>query len=255
MTNGNNNASVSPRYKELMTGKTAREIIAILWILSFIIGLIPFFGWNRKPYSCKNNRSSGDNATAPGLTGGPGAGGDARQGCELLCFFESVVNMEYMVYFNFFICVLPPLFIMLGIYLKIFTVARKQMIEIELKSVGNGDSHHSLLQKEIRAAKSLSIIVGLFAICWLPVHILNCLTLFYHELEKPEYVMYIAIIMSHANSMFNPIIYAYRIQDFRNTFRKILEQHFLCRRDELYRSSNGSEHNRDQIHMTIDPLL
>lgn len=238
-----------------MTGKTAREIIAILWILSFIIGLIPFFGWNRKHQSCRSNRLSGDNATTAGLMEELRGGGDLLQSCKLLCFFESVVKMQYMVYFNFFVCVLPPLFIMLGIYLKIFTVARKQMIQMELKSVGNGDSHHGLLQKEIRAAKSLSIIVGLFAICWLPVHILNCLTLFYSELQKPPIVMYIAIIMSHANSAVNPIIYAYRIQDFRNTFRKILEQHFLCRRDELYRSSNGSRCNRDQIHMTIDPLL
>ncbi|XP_029704913.1 adenosine receptor A2b isoform X3 [Takifugu rubripes] len=242
------------RYKELMTGKTAREIIAILWILSFIIGLIPFFGWNRKHQSCRNNRPSGDNTTTTDLIEGL-RGEELLQSCELLCFFESVVNMQYMVYFNFFICVLPPLFIMLGIYLKIFTVAREQMIQIQLKSISNADSHHSLLQKEIRAAKSLSIIVGLFAICWLPVHILNCLTLFYNELKKPEIVMYIAIIMSHANSAVNPIIYAYRIQDFRNTFRKILAQHFLCHKEELYRNSNGSRRNRDQVHMTIDPLL
>ncbi|XP_031713168.1 adenosine receptor A2b isoform X1 [Anarrhichthys ocellatus] len=235
------------RYKELMTGKTAREIIAILWILSFVIGLIPFFGWNLKYTSCRNGSSGADNTTR--------VGGDLVQSCNLRCFFESVVDMHYMVYFNFFVCVLPPLLIMLGIYLKIFTVARKQLRQIELKCVGNGDSHHhGLLQKEIRVAKSLSIIVGLFAVCWLPVHILNCLTLFYEELHKPEIVMYVAIILSHANSAVNPVIYAYRIQDFRNTFRKILTQHVLCRREELYVSSNSSRSNREQITMTIDPL-
>ncbi|KAM9348253.1 adenosine receptor A2b [Symphorus nematophorus] len=245
------------RYKELMTGKTAREIIAILWILSFVIGLIPFFGWNLKFTSCRNSSSGADNTTDSGLMEEQRGGTeDLVQSCKLRCFFESVVDMHYMVYFNFFVCVLPPLLIMLGIYVKIFTVARKQLRQIELKCVGNGDSHHhSLLQREIRAAKSLSIIVGLFAVCWLPVHILNCLTLFYKGLKKPEVVMYVAIILSHANSAVNPIIYAYRIQDFRNTFRKILAQHFLCHREELYLSSNGSRRNRDQIHMTIDPLL
>lgn len=239
-----------------MTGKTAREIIAILWILSFVIGLIPFFGWNRKYMDDRNNSSRGDNTTSPCIVEGLRPEGDLLQSCNQRCFFESVVEMQYMVYFNFFVCVLPPLLIMLGIYLKIFTVARKQLRQIELKCVSNGDSHHhSLLQKEIRAAKSLSIIVGLFAICWLPVHILNCLTLFYSELHKSEVVMYVAIVLSHANSAVNPIIYAYRIKDFRNTFRKILARHFLCHKEELYRSSNGSRHNRDQIHMTIDPLL
>lgn len=246
------------RYKELMTGKRARKIIAILWILSFVIGLIPFLGWNLK--KCSNrptNSSSGEgNTTSFGPKDGLGAGGDFLRSCELQCLFESVVDMHYMVYFNFFVCVLLPLLIMLVIYLKIFTVARKQLRLIELKCVGNGDSqHHGLLQREIRAAKSLSIIVGLFAFCWLPVHILNCLTLFYEDMKKPPYVMYVAIILSHANSAVNPIIYAYRIQDFRNTFRKILTRHVLCRREELYLSSNSSRGNRDHIHMTIDPLL
>ncbi|KAK7165165.1 hypothetical protein R3I94_003515 [Phoxinus phoxinus] len=240
------------RYKELVTGKRAREIIAILWILSFIIGLIPFVGWNRKDLSCSRNESGSiQSGNSSDMTTG------FLQSCCLKCFFENVVDMSYMVYFNFFGCVLPPLLIMLGIYIKIFTVARKQLRQIELKcSVSNGENHHhGLLQREIRAAKSLSIIVGLFALCWLPVHILNCLTLFYSELEKPSFVMNTAIILSHANSAVNPIIYAYRIQEFRFTFRKILNRHFLCRRDELYRSSTGSSIHRDQITMTIDPLL
>ncbi|XP_019750779.1 adenosine receptor A2b [Hippocampus comes] len=245
------------RYKELMTGKTAREIIAILWILSFVIGLVPFFGWNVKDSSCRNvNSTGGDNSTNGQPDAGPKGGLLRPRSCELRCFFESVVDMEYMVYFNFFVCVLLPLLIMLGIYMKIFTVARMQLRQIELKCVSNGDNHHhGLMQREIRAAKSLSIIVGLFAICWLPVHILNCLTLFYKKLVKPDEVMYLAIILSHANSAVNPIIYAYRIQDFRNTFRKILERHVLCRKEELCVSSNGSRRTRDQIHMTIDPLL
>ncbi|KAL6463485.1 hypothetical protein MHYP_G00278760 [Metynnis hypsauchen] len=246
------------RYKELVTGKRAREIITILWILSFIIGLIPFAGWNKKGSACSrtyNECVPFENFTS---SNGEGLATDWGffQSCQLPCQFENVVDMRYMVYFNFFGCVLLPLLIMLGIYVKIFTVARKQLRQIELRStVGNGESHHhGLLQREIRAAKSLSFIVGLFALCWLPVHILNCLTLF-TKLNKPDFVMYVAIILSHANSAVNPIIYAYRIREFRHTFRKILARHFLCRRDEIYLSSNGSSRKTDQVTMTIDPLL
>ncbi|CAL8364132.1 unnamed protein product [Lota lota] len=243
---------ISLRYKELMTGKRARVIIAILWILSFVIGLIPFLEWNLKKSSCSNlgNLTKSDGTTA--AMSGAGVPSGLLKSCELECLFESVVDMHYMVYFNFFVCVLLPLLIMLGIYLKIFTVARKQMRKIELKCVGNGDSHQhhrTLLQREIRAAKSLSIIMGLFAVCWLPVHVLNCLKLFYPGLERPPIVMYVAILLSHANSAVNPVIYAYRIQDFRNTFRKILARHFLCRKEELYRSSNGNDRNRDHVQM------
>ncbi|XP_076867296.1 adenosine receptor A2b [Brachyhypopomus gauderio] len=255
------------RYKELVTGKRARKIITVLWILSFIIGLIPFAGWNKKASACSvltnettpTNGSCGRNKAVGGAEAD--AGLDSGRGfthtCCLDCQFESVMDMSYMVYFNFFGCVLTPLFIMLVIYAKIFTVARWQLRQIELRSTvggGGAESHRGLLQREVRAAKSLSIIVGLFALCWLPVHVINCLTLF-TRLVKSEYVMYVAIILSHANSAVNPIIYAYRIREFRHTFRKILARHFLCRRDELYLSSNGSSRNRDQVTMTIDPLL
>ncbi|KAJ7997093.1 hypothetical protein DPEC_G00225340 [Dallia pectoralis] len=220
--------------------------------------------WNLKDtaccqnVSCKlTNGSSVQGNTSITIGRGQDSTGACPKGSKIPCYFEKVVDMHYMVYFNFFGCVLPPLIIMLGIYVKIFTVARKQMHQIELKcSVSNnGDSnHHGLLQREIRAAKSLSIIVGLFAFCWLPVHILNCMTLFYTK-DHPI-ALYIAIMLSHANSAVNPVIYAYRIQDFRNTFRKILTRYVLCQREELYlHSSNGSSRNRDQIHMTIDPFV
>lgn len=248
------------RYKELMTGKRARVIIAVLWILSFVIGLIPFLEWNLKKDACGSVWRAGLNGsdrTTAATTSGGGAPSDFLRSCEVVCLFESVVDMNYMVYFNFFVCVLLPLLIMLGIYLKIFTVARRQLRQIELKCVGNGgDSHrhhHSLLQREIHAAKSLSIIMGLFAVCWLPVHILNCLTVFNGGLHRPPAVMYVAILMSHANSAVNPVIYAYRIQDFRDTFRKILTRHFLCRKEELYRSSNGNKRNRDPVQAAAPP--
>ena len=67
--------------------------------------------------------------------------------------------------------------------------------------------------------------------------------------------MNIAILMSHANSAVNPIIYAYRIEDFRNTFRRILSQYVLCNREDLYLNTNGTRRNRDQINMNIDNQL
>ncbi|KAM9370513.1 adenosine receptor A2b [Phaethornis superciliosus] len=202
------------RYNSLVTGKRARGLIAVLWLLSFGIGLTPLMGWNKAMSGCPN----ATNETGTGT-------GTEPHGCFISCLFENVVTMSYMVYFNFFGCVLLPLVIMLGIYIKIFMVACKQLHQIEL--MGNS---RTTLQKEVHAAKSLAIIVGLFAFCWLPLHILNCITLFHEEFSKskPEWVMYMAIILSHANSVINPIIYAYRIRDFRYTFRKIISK-ILCK--------------------------
>ncbi|KAG8590573.1 hypothetical protein GDO81_006802 [Engystomops pustulosus] len=216
------------RYKSLVTGKRARTVIAVFWILSFAIGLTPLMGWNCMSSDCGKRNDTMKNSTVS-------------------CLFEKVVTMSYMVYFNFFGCVLLPLLIMLGIYIKIFMVARKQLRQIELKCVG-ADNSRTTLQKEVNAAKSLAIIVGLFAFCWLPIHILNCITLFHKE--KPEWAMYMAIILSHANSVVNPIIYAYKIRDFRYTFRKIISKYLVCKKDNFSKCPKGSIGNARHLHIS-----
>ncbi|XP_035494869.1 adenosine A2a receptor a isoform X1 [Scophthalmus maximus] len=213
------------RYNGLVTGQRARGIIAICWILSIIIGLTPMMGWHKLPV--------GVNSTCPlGL---------------MKCLFEEVVVMEYMVYFNFFACVLIPLLLMLAIYLRIFMATRHQLKLIEVKAV-HGEKSRTTLQKEVQAAKSLAIIVGLFVVCWLPLHIINCFTLFCPQCQRPPaWIMYVAIILSHANSVVNPFIYAYRIREFRQTFRRIIRRHILGRQ-ELF--ENGSS-KRNSTHNSI----
>lgn len=43
--------------------------------------------------------------------------------------------------------------------------------------------------------------------------------------------VYLTIILSHTNSVVNPFIYAYRIREFRQTFRKIIRSHILRQRE------------------------
>ncbi|XP_012737258.2 adenosine A2a receptor a [Fundulus heteroclitus] len=219
---------IALRYNSLVTSHRAKCIIAICWALSIIIGLTPMMGW----HGVSNSTNSTNSSCQPGL---------------MECLFEKVVDMKYMVYFNFFACVLIPLLLMLAIYLCIFMAARHQLKLIEVKAF-HGEKSRSTLQKEVQAAKSLAIIVGLFAVCWLPLHIINCFTLFCPECSRPPaWIMYVAILLSHANSVINPFIYAYRIREFRQTFRKIIRRHVLRRHQVL--ESSGSE--RNSTHTTI----
>ncbi|XP_054467021.1 adenosine A2a receptor a [Anoplopoma fimbria] len=204
------------RYTSLVTGQRAQGIIAICWVLSIIIGLTPMMGWHQRVQSANHT-------CPPGL---------------MRCLFEEVVAMEYMVYFNFFACVMIPLMLMLAIYLCIFMAARHQLKLMEVKAV-HGEKSRSTLQKEVQAAKSLAIIVGLFAVCWLPLHIINCFTLFCPHCERPPaWIMYVAIILSHGNSVVNPFIYAYRIREFRQTFRRIIRRHILGRQERFESGSS-----------------
>lgn len=211
------------RYNSLVTGKRARGIIAICWLLSIIIGLTPMMGWHRP----EDSEPPIPSPTPPCPAG------------RMNCLFESVVHMSYMVYFNFFGCVLVPLLFMFGIYLCIFMAARHQLKLIEIKVV-HGEKSRSTLQKEVQAAKSLAIIVGLFAVCWLPLHLINCFTLFCPKCKRPPlWAFNFAILLSHGNSVINPFIYAYRIREFRRTFHKIIHRHILGKKEQL--QSSGSQ--------------
>ncbi|XP_072311395.1 adenosine A2a receptor b [Eucyclogobius newberryi] len=203
------------RYSSVVTGQRAKAIVALCWILSVTIGLTPILGWNT------GGSITHSNICPRGMTE---------------CLFEGVVTLHYMVYFNFFGCVLLPLLAMLVIYANIFMAARRQLRLIGPKAAPSGNvpiaSSKSTLQKEVHAAKSLAIIVGLFAFCWLPVHVINCINHLCPGCERPHvWVMNVAIILSHANSVVNPFIYAYRIREFRHTFKRILSQHILGCRD------------------------
>ncbi|XP_059839318.1 adenosine A2a receptor a [Hypanus sabinus] len=215
------------RYNSLVTGSRARGVICICWVLSFFIGLTPIFGWNNSSHNVTVNGSCGDGFVS--------------------CLFEEVVTMDYMVYYNFFACVLLPLILMLGIYLRIFMAARHQLKQMDFSSLPTERSR-STLQKEVQAAKSLAIIVGLFAACWLPVHIINCVTFFCEDCRPPAGILYFAIILSHANSVVNPFIYAYRIREFRQTFRKILKRYVLRKTEQTFTRQN----TRSSIHTSGD---
>ncbi|KFW78580.1 Adenosine receptor A1, partial [Manacus vitellinus] len=144
------------RYKSVVTPRRAAVAIACCWIVSFLVGLTPMFGWN----NLSKMRTQEPNGS---------------QEFVITCQFETVISMEYMVYFNFFVWVLPPLLLMLLIYLEVFNLIRKQLNKKVSSSSNDPQKYYG---KELKIAKSLALVLFLFALSWLPLHVLNCITLF-----------------------------------------------------------------------------
>lgn len=195
------------RYKRLVTPRRAGLAVVICWTVAFIVGLTPMLGWNNLGRLQQNGSISSDHV--------------------ITCQFENVISMDYMVYFNFFGWVLPPLLLMLVIYAEIFYMIHKQLNNKKF-STSHTDPHR-YYDKELNLAKSLALVLLLFAISWLPLHIVNCITLFCPECKKPIVLLYIAILLTHGNSAVNPIVYAFRIKKFRTAFQKIWQQYFCCK--------------------------
>jgi len=190
-----------------VTPRRAGLAVVLCWTVAFIVGFTPMLGWNNLSALRQNSSISPD--------------------LVITCQFENVISMDYMVYFNFFGWVLPPLLLMLVIYAEIFYMIHKHLNK---KKVTTSHSEpNKYYDKELNLAKSLALVLFLFAISWLPLHILNCITLFCPRCQKPMFLIYIAILLSHGNSAVNPIVYAFRIKKFRTAFQKIWEQYFCCK--------------------------
>lgn len=188
-----------------MTPRKVTVAVCLCWILSFLTGLVPMIGWNNHE-ALRNLSVSGD----------------------IVCEFTTVMRMDYMVYFNFFGWVVAPLSIMIALYAEIFRVIRRQLNR-RAAATSDGDRYY---RKELKLAKSLALVVFLFAVCWLPLHILNCITFFCPACHVPKFATYIGIFMSHVNSALNPLVYAFRISRFQVTLIQIARRYMLCKPPE-----------------------
>lgn len=83
---------------------------------------------------------------------------------------------------------------------------------------------------EIRAAKTMSLVIGSFMICWFPLaiknlidYIIDCDSIFYgkdhiwHTILKN--FCYCAV---HVNAAIDPVILAYRINDVKSAIQRVL---------------------------------
>ncbi|XP_054322528.1 adenosine receptor A3 isoform X4 [Pongo pygmaeus] len=140
----------------------------------------------------------------------------------LSCQFVSVMRMDYMVYFSFFTWIFIPLVVMCAIYLDIFYIIRKKLSPNLSKSKETGGFYG----REFKTAKSLFLVLFLFALSWLPLSIINCII--YFNGKVPQLVLYMGILLSHANSMMNPIVYAYKIKKFKETYLLIFKACVVC---------------------------
>ncbi|KAJ8395412.1 hypothetical protein AAFF_G00033970, partial [Aldrovandia affinis] len=193
-------------YKRVVTPRRAGVAVVLCWMVAFVVGLTPMLGWNNLQRLRENGSMDAD--------------------LVITCQFENVISMEYMVYFNFFGWVLPPLLLMLLIYAEIFYMIHRQLDKKVSTSHSDPSKYYG---KELKLAKSLALVLFLFALSWLPLHILNCITLFCPACEKPMFLIYIAILLTHGNSAVNPIVYAFRIKKFRTAFLKIWEHYVCCK--------------------------
>eukprot|EP00061_Rhincodon_typus_P006054 g26279.t1 len=180
------------RYSVLVTPRNTGLAIAVAWALAVAIGLVPLMGWRE------------------------------AQIAEGGCFFNSVIDESYMVYFNFLGCTLLPLLAMFVIYSKIFFEVKRQIRRIAERHIGISaeEKRRKIICQELQTAMSLFIVLFCFTLSWIPIHILHCIKLYCPHCNVTTSVMLTMVILSHFNSVINPIIYVFRIKSFWEAFKE-----------------------------------
>ncbi|XP_015238714.1 PREDICTED: lysophosphatidic acid receptor 2-like [Cyprinodon variegatus] len=187
---------------------TRRVIIVILfiWMVAIIMGLFPTMGWN------------------------------------CVCDLESCSTMAplYSRSFLIFWAVLNlvTFSIMVAIYTRIFLYVRhksKQMSEHTTQT------RHK--ETVLGLMKTVSMILGLFVLCWTPGLVLLMLDGFdCISCKVLRYEKYF-LVLAECNSFVNPIIYCFRDKDMRRTFKELLC--CLCNR-------NRGQTTRDNHFTTLE---
>ncbi|XP_078497391.1 adenosine receptor A3-like isoform X1 [Lissotriton helveticus] len=184
------------RYRTLTTKRNIWLCLLACWLVSFVVGLVPMFGWNNSATIQTNDSSF------------------------IQCRFTTVMSMDYMFYFNFLGWVLLPLLLISGLYLEIFYLIRKNLNR-SMTSRRSG----TFYGREYKIAKSLALVLFLFVLCWMPISLINCLLFFWPHICQGKafiYALYCSILLSHSHSAMNPVVYAFKIQKFRETYKDIV---------------------------------
>lgn len=86
-----------------------------------------------------------------------------------------------------------------------------------------------------RVMRMLLVVVTLFAVCWLPIHVLHIVINFFADvyISLPPSVALFLFWVSHANSALNPCVFILLNDSFRKSFMGILRS--LCRRNHQVR--------------------
>lgn len=129
-----------------------------------------------------------------------------------------------------------PLVVMVIVYARIYSVARRQSNEISrLEKSVSRKSRVSLRRngRDLKAVKTLGTLMGLFCVSWLPFFVVYVVRPFYRRV--PRELVLAVTWLGYCNSLFNPCIYALMNTDFLVAFKKLL----LCRRNRRLDSKSS----------------
>ena len=187
-------------YLEFMTKFKATGVIACVWTYACLWGLLGLFGWETGRFPIHISQNG-------------------------VCQNANRIYYTTTACFSFFL----PLLVTIIMYSFVFRVALKQAQAMAKMDPGKKRRRHMV--REMKATKTLAVVVGVFTVSWLPFFTLLIMSFWcikcvqpmadYPELGTAIHAIFVSILPP-TNSCVNPIIYSVFNSEFRGAFRRML---------------------------------
>lgn len=203
-------------------------IVGLLWILSFIIGFMPFiiglYNWEFKFCVPDVNED----------------------------------NVKLLIPWNIFITVFRfafPFILILLFYWRIYLIARQKSEDSNIYfTEGTGQRVNAC-----KAAKVIAVIIGVYVICKLPRDATNLIRITSIHIADPDlfsqFHYWSEFIGIYASSIINPILYTYLNRAFRNEVTLLIKRYkrnrnnrYLFQKDKSSNQKSKSQFSRDLDH-------
>ncbi|XP_068743361.1 histamine H2 receptor-like [Montipora capricornis] len=185
------------RYQALMTQRTALVMIVIVWCYSAFWAFLGHYNWSDRQV-------------------------ETYETVYFICGKKDRLYYTIVAALAFFL----PLGIIIGTYSYITRVAFRQRRRNLRNVVRPAESTQAIktirVLQELKAAKMMACVVGVFCVCWLPFFILLYVSLWRGLKRNPAIGEIFRTILPNLNSSVNPFIYMLFTRDLRLLVGKML---------------------------------
>ena len=199
-------------YQSRMTKWVGFSLIAFVWVYAMLWGVLSLVNWE-----------GGSQSNIKVSTIG-------RRSCAKndKIYYTTAMAVAFFL----------PLLIVIVTYSCVFRVAFTQAKAVASLDPNKGKRR---ILRELKATKTISVVIGVFIVCWLPAFILIvmsfwCSVCFESFQKSPTLAQVVTIpfisVLPVMNSSLNPLIYTVFNKEFRAAFSRM-----LCRRREASRNN------------------